>query len=38
MPGDDDATCGEIEAAIAFVTRRISEKDTFGGAWGKFVC
>ena len=34
VAGYDDMTSGEIETPIAFVTRGVSEKDTFGGARG----
>jgi hypothetical protein len=34
MSGDKDASGGHVETPIAFVAGWITEKNTFGGAWG----
>jgi hypothetical protein len=34
---DDQAVCGEIKAAIAFVIRRVAKEDTPGGSGAELM-
>jgi hypothetical protein len=37
MAGDDDTIGGDIKTTVAFVFRRVTKKDTHGGAWSEFM-
>jgi hypothetical protein len=37
MSRDDQAVCGEIKAAIAFVIRRVVKEDTPGGSGAELM-
>jgi len=37
MTGDDDAVCGEVEAPVALVVKRIANKGAQGRSWSELV-